>query len=162
APEAERLEAHARECPDCAAALAEARTLDRGLDSLLAPMKPAPALEDRMIRSVHVIKAVDLSRRRWKRNLSYAVAASFGLGLAGFGATSLIRSEDLPFPGTPFAQLFDNTSMQETVPVLVAAQNLDQGTKLDQVATQFEIRSFPRELVPADSISDPAAIRGKA
>src|SRR5262245_37656486 len=100
APEAERLEAHARECPDCAAALGDPRDLDRGLDSLLAPMKPAAALEDRMIRSVHVIKAADLSRRRWKRNLIWAVAASVSLGAYGAGISALTRELGfLPFPG---------------------------------------------------------------
>ena len=61
AAEAERLDAHTRDCPECAAALAEARTLDRGLGALFAPVRPGPALEDRVIGNLRATRV-----RRWK------------------------------------------------------------------------------------------------
>src|SRR5205823_5187198 len=57
ADEAERLDAHVRDCPACAAALAEARTLDRGLGSLFAPVRPGPELEDEVIGALRATRA---------------------------------------------------------------------------------------------------------
>ena len=51
AADAERLEAHARSCPECTAALADARALDRGLGKLFAAARPGPTLEDQVIRT---------------------------------------------------------------------------------------------------------------
>src|SRR6266581_4343603 len=72
--------------------------VDRGLEALFAPMKPAPALEDRMVRSLHVIKAEDLARRRWQRNLAWSVAASVGLGAIGAAGISLASDGRARFP----------------------------------------------------------------
>ncbi len=102
AAEAERLEAHARDCPECAAALAAARRLDRGLDGLFADVRPGPALEDRVIWSLRVSPAV---RRRkplmagWARRTAVAVAAVLILGTFGALAGSLINGDVLPLPG---------------------------------------------------------------
>ena len=49
AAEAERLELHVRDCPDCAAALAAAKRLDRDLGALFAGVRPGVALEDRAV-----------------------------------------------------------------------------------------------------------------
>ena len=46
--ECERLDRHARECPECAAALSAATHLDRGLGALFASVRPKPGLEDRV------------------------------------------------------------------------------------------------------------------
>src|SRR5437588_5278037 len=51
AEEADRLERHVRECAECAADLATARRLDRGLGGLFAEVRTAPGLEDRAVRS---------------------------------------------------------------------------------------------------------------
>ncbi|VTR95162.1 : zf-HC2 [Gemmata massiliana] len=47
--EIERLEAHARDCPACGAALTEARRLDRALSNLFAGAGAGPGLEDRAV-----------------------------------------------------------------------------------------------------------------
>ena len=57
AAEDERLERHAAECTECAAALHQARLLDRGLDTLFAAGRPGPALEDRMVQSLRTVSA---------------------------------------------------------------------------------------------------------
>src|SRR5438045_9591557 len=81
AEEAERLTAHARDCPECAAAVESARRLDRGLDELFAADRPGPALEDRAIWRFRS------GRRRqpppvagWVRRVTAP-----GAGLAGLG-----------------------------------------------------------------------------
>jgi anti-sigma factor RsiW len=99
AQESERLENHVRECPICGETVKEARALDRGLGSLFAGVRPNPALEDRLIRSLRTTSASDVLRRGWKRNLVWGVAASVGLGIAGAGMSMIVGDGDLPFPG---------------------------------------------------------------
>ena len=53
-------------------------------------------------------------------------------------------------------------SKQEMIPVLVAAKNLDQGTKLDKIEEQFVRKPFPKESVPPEFIDDPAQFKGKS
>jgi len=72
AEEAARLDAHAAACPDCAAALADARALDRGLDALFAPVRPGPAVDVRVVRKL---------RQEWTRRTL----------LAGWPAPSLAQ-----------------------------------------------------------------------
>jgi Flp pilus assembly protein CpaB len=50
---------------------------------------------------------------------------------------------------------------QEMIPVLVAAKNLDQGTKLDKVGELFVRKPFPRESVPPEFIDDVTVLMGK-
>ena len=63
AQEAERLEAHARDCPACGAALAEGRTLDRGLRACSPALRPDPGLEDRAVARLRT--APPASGRCW-------------------------------------------------------------------------------------------------
>src|SRR5207237_7665771 len=49
----------------------------------------------------------------------------------------------------------------DMVMVLVAAKNLDQGTKLDEPEKLFVRKPFPRESAPADSVDDVNALKGK-
>src|SRR5262245_13212652 len=51
---------------------------------------------------------------------------------------------------------------QEMIPVLVAAKNLDQGTKLDKPEEQFVRKPFPKESVPPEYIDDPTQFKGKS
>src|SRR6516164_6198551 len=82
--EAERLEGHARDCSGCAAAVAAARRIDRGLGALFADVRPDAALEDRAVRSTRT------SRGRKSalpvRLPRLAVAALILLALGTFGA----------------------------------------------------------------------------
>jgi Flp pilus assembly protein CpaB len=58
-------------------------------------------------------------------------------------------------------QALGGGSKQEMIPVLVAARNLDQGTKLDKIEEQFVRRPFPKESVPPEFIDDPAQLKGQ-
>jgi len=49
----------------------------------------------------------------------------------------------------------------EMVPVLVAAKNLDQGTKLEKPEELFVRKPFPKESVPPDFVDDINQLRGK-
>jgi Flp pilus assembly protein CpaB len=50
---------------------------------------------------------------------------------------------------------------QDFVPVLVAAKNLDQGTKLDKIEEQFVRKPFPRESLPPEYIDDVSMLKDK-
>src|SRR4051794_9553125 len=81
APEAERLEAHARECPECGAALADARRLDGGLSALFADAHPHPGLEDRVVarlRAAPPAWRVLLTDRRVKWAMAAAAVLLLG------------------------------------------------------------------------------------
>src|SRR5262245_28928405 len=100
AADVERLDAHVRDCSACAAALADARRLDRGLSTLFTAARPGPAAEDRLIRSLWAMPAPRAPRsgRFWPKIL-WGVAASVGIGLTGAGMTLLAGNGALPFPG---------------------------------------------------------------
>jgi hypothetical protein len=102
AAEDERLERHAAECAECAAALRQARLLDRGLDSLFAAGRPGPALEDRMVQSLRTVSARELLRAGWRRKLAWGAAAAAVLGATGAGMSQFV-GEGLPFPGASVA-----------------------------------------------------------
>ena len=97
AQEAERLEAHARECPACAAAIAAARSLDSGLSSLFAEARPGLELEDRAIHKFRTTSHRPLLGGWVKRTVA-ALAAMIILGALGAFAGSLIDG-GLPMPG---------------------------------------------------------------
>src|SRR5262245_11509948 len=73
--EAERLEGHTRDCPACAAALSEARAIDRGLGSLFAGVRPGPDLEDRAVRKFRDGPARKPLFASWHRRAMAAAAA---------------------------------------------------------------------------------------
>jgi hypothetical protein len=99
AAEAERFDAHIRDCPECATALADARNLDRGLGTLFADVRPGPMLADRTIDALRAAK----TRRRilsgWKGKLAVGLAASVGLGAIGAGVAQMAERSGLVFPG---------------------------------------------------------------
>src|SRR5437660_11516399 len=99
AQEAERLEAHARDCPACAAALADVRRLDGGVSGLFADAYPDAGLEDRVVarlRTAPPAWRLVLDRRaKW----AIAAAAVLLLGVIGHGVRSLASNCDLRQPG---------------------------------------------------------------
>ena len=97
AAEAERLDAHARDCPECAAALAEARALDGRLVALFADARPGAVLEERVVRALRSERLPVL--RGGLRKLAVGVAASVGLAVVGAGASRLGGMDALPLPG---------------------------------------------------------------
>src|SRR5262245_45158737 len=104
ADEAARLEAHARECAQCAAAVDSARRLDRELDSLFASVRPGLDLEDRAIQKFRVGPErawPALPPYLWRPRRALAIAAAV-LFLATFGALvgSIVGDGRLPMPGS--------------------------------------------------------------
>jgi hypothetical protein len=102
--EAERLERHASDCPECAAMLREGRVIDGGLSALFATAQPGPALEDRMIRSLRAQAAGQVLRSRWRRKFAFGAAAAVALGVTGAGMSRVVDADGLPFPGQPIAE----------------------------------------------------------
>ncbi|MBA4064041.1 MAG: hypothetical protein C0501_10075 [Isosphaera sp.] len=105
--EAKRLEAHARDCPGCAAALAETRALDRRLSDLFAGERPGPDLEDQAVERVRVEPAV-ARKPAPGRKLLVAAAAVVALGACG----ALIQNIDLSGNRETFA--FVGSSVKPT------------------------------------------------
>ncbi len=156
AEEAERLDAHLRDCPECARALAEARELGGRLGSLFAPVRPGPALEDRVIQS---LRDADARRRvlaGWRRKLAAGVAASVGIGLAGAGMSQLAGPGGLPLPSPAgvlaslegrqisarqTALVLDSTAMTEEADRNAAAMAHDLG---DRIRTEWSARAAGR------------------
>src|SRR5437764_2278448 len=99
AEEAERLAAHARDCPECAAAVESARRLDRGLGELFAADRPGPALEDRAIWRFRSGRRRKPLLAGWVRRVTAAAAVLAILGTFGGLAGSLITDGRLPLPG---------------------------------------------------------------
>jgi hypothetical protein len=99
AVECERFDAHARDCPACATALADARSIDRGLSSLFASVRPRPLLEDDTIQKLRTERTRQVFLRGWPRKLAVGVAASVGLGLTGAAASRFDENGTLPLPG---------------------------------------------------------------
>lgn len=99
ADDRERLEAHVRDCRDCADALAAARQFDRSLCDLFAPMRPPLGLEDRAVRAARTGRARRPMLPSWRRKLAAGVAATVGLGVAGAGASRFEMPSRLPMPG---------------------------------------------------------------
>src|SRR3954470_3729171 len=88
--EAARLERHARGCPDCAAAVAAARRIDRGLVALFADVRPDPGLEDRVVRSTRAARRRRLAFSGWLPRVAVAALILLALGTFGAMAEALI------------------------------------------------------------------------
>lgn len=93
AQEAERLEAHARECSVCEQTLVEARQLDAGLRALFADAQPDLALTDRVVarlRTGPALRWPTFSRRaKW----AAAIAAVVLLGVIGAVVDSPVSND---------------------------------------------------------------------
>ncbi len=92
--ERERLEQHAADCADCGRALADARRADRQMMTLFAAVRPSPALEDRLIRTLREPRK---AKRRGVPALwikaTLAIAAVALLAVIGAGVTALIDND---------------------------------------------------------------------
>jgi hypothetical protein len=112
AAEREDLERHATDCTACAQALAEARSWDQALCGLFADARPAPQLEDRMVRTIRS----GVRRGSWAIPLRFAaaIAAVLILGAVGTVGSGLIADGSLRFPGaTPGEALAFAQSLRE-------------------------------------------------
>src|SRR5262249_52125366 len=104
--EVERLEAHTRDCPPCASALAEARAFDRTLGSLFAGVRPGPDLEDRAVRKFRDGPARKPGVVGGYRGAMAAVAALLILGTFGATVGSIANGGRLPMPGDSYSGYF--------------------------------------------------------
>jgi hypothetical protein len=111
ADERERLEQHTATCEACAAALEEVRAMDRTLETIFAGVRPGPALEDRIIR---FLRMAPLRLPMFVR-VAIGAAAVLLVGVLGAGMSSVIQYGDLPFPGTPSADLFQRSVGQNNL-----------------------------------------------
>ncbi len=93
--ERERIEEHTAQCSSCGQALEESRAVDATLEALFAGVRPEPALEDRMIRSLRMVPP----RRRLVLRFALGAAAVLLVALLGAGMSYLMDQGDLPFPG---------------------------------------------------------------
>jgi hypothetical protein len=99
--ERERFEQHTAGCEACADLLREARNLDRRMETLFAGVRPGPALEDQLIRSLRTISPGGHLRFPTFAKVAAGVAAVVLLGLVGSLLNYLIVEGHLVFPGSP-------------------------------------------------------------
>jgi hypothetical protein len=90
--ERDQLERHVADCPDCARALDAARAADRRLLAVFAEVRPGPALEDQLIRTLRQAVAPRPSRRwsGWGR-VVLATAAAAVIAVCGAGIGTLLE-----------------------------------------------------------------------
>src|SRR5262245_14416855 len=117
ASEMNRVDAHARQCPDCAAALSAARGMDRNLQALFADVRPGWELENETVRSTRTIRRRRFTFASWVPRLAAAAVILVGLGLIGSMAGSIVNDGQLPMPGiamrSPPNPQSDSTTAQE-------------------------------------------------
>src|SRR5437764_2341357 len=90
AAERERLEQHLAGCFDCTSALEATRAADWQLMSLFADIRPGPALEDRMVRSLAYTAARKFAPPMWVKAV-LATAALVPIAVGGAVISSLIE-----------------------------------------------------------------------
>jgi hypothetical protein len=134
AEETERLEAHVRDCPACAAAVSAARDLDRGLGELFAPGRPGPALEDRAVRSFRAGRQRRKLLTGWPKRLAAGIAATVGLTVTGYAVSRLGGPEGLPRPGLPRVVQMPGGERVDA-PEMVYAGSLQRGVDQEWKAT---------------------------
>jgi hypothetical protein len=127
AEEAERLEGHTRDCPECAAVVADARRLDGDLRDLFADDRPSPGLEDRAVRLTR-----DVRRRRRQLRISgrmarFVVAAGVLVALGSVGA---FLGDRLPLPGEDSTRTSAANHLKEIELAARSATPREYGSKL--------------------------------
>src|ERR1700722_10579435 len=88
AEEQARFDAHAGQCPLCAAALSEAKAVEENLASTLSELHPDAGLEDRIISGLPYRFAVPSPRFR---RIAAAVAAVILVGGAGYFGLGILN-----------------------------------------------------------------------
>lgn len=99
AAECERLREHVAACAPCAAALNEARTMDRTLEALFAEVSPDAGLEDRLVQALRTISRRGRLRSPLLGWVASSAAAVVLLGALGAGLSNIPVERALVFPG---------------------------------------------------------------
>jgi anti-sigma factor RsiW len=148
--ERERLDRHAKECAECAAALAAAIHFDRGLGTLFMPLRPKPGLEDRAVQATRVApKRHAILILGWPRRITAAAAAVILLGTFGALGISLLNDGRLPMPGEE--RLFSSRIRREVVaPDAAPAGGLESRTR---PSTKSSSTTRPGRSTPSTSDS---------
>jgi hypothetical protein len=130
AGEADQLERHVRECPECAADLATARRLDRGLGSLFAEVRADPGLEDRAVRSTRAAKRRTINFGGYLPRLAIAAGVLLVLASVGALAGALMKGGRLPLPGeySPMA-----------LATLDSSESMRNGSRIFREASESEL-----------------------
>lgn len=147
AEEAERFDAHVRDCADCAAAVATARRMDGRLTGLFADVRPGPGLEDQVVTLTRTPpgRRIKLVRRfpRW----AVAALVLIALGAAGAITSGFVGDGRLPLPGearTRVAVFVDNSggmvSGDMASPLYAAKEGAKQDHELWDVTRDERIR----------------------
>src|SRR5262249_26427406 len=97
--ERERLEQHAAACAACAQGLREAQAVDQALTALFVPVRPAPALEDRLIRGLWTKRSRPWRPLPWAVRIALGAAAVLLVGVLGAALYGGFQGEMLPFFG---------------------------------------------------------------
>jgi hypothetical protein len=153
AEECERVDVHVASCEPCAAALQDARAFDHGMDSLFAPTRPAPALEDRIIQ-VFRVASKPRSQPHWSRKLAWGAAATVALGATGAAVSRLSPEGGLPFPGV--------TRTSEVVESRTGKPDRSWGITLDDTGSMPANTSYWSPFIEQDNLyAEGEQIRGR-
>lgn len=148
--EAERLEQHAAECPNCARLVADARSVEEQLAPVLAIGNPGPALEDRVLRALAMAPLPARSLRLSARGkIAASAAAVVLLAAVGAGANTLMEHGGLYFPslGTPrMAMAVKSPEADGKVVFLVDDSVSIKGVRLGEVPILLGADEMAREL----------------
>ncbi len=165
AQEAERLEAHARDCPACGTALTDARRLDDCLSALFVGVHPDSGLEDRAVARLRIAtprRVVFNPRAKW----AVAAAAVLLLGTIGAVAGSVASGGSLKMPGDAAAasapadrkdaaEVTRNEAGRAQEHALARNRAAQQGLDLDLNAALPDIDRLDKHTVDAIVSTDP-------
>ena len=98
AAETRRLEDHTRDCPDCAAAVADAVKFDRNMGALFAGVRPVLGLEDRAVTTLRTARRPFVVGGSFRR-VAMAATILVALGAVGAFTASMVTGGRLRLPG---------------------------------------------------------------
>lgn len=99
ADEIGRMNDHARQCPECTAAITAARKMDRGLSTLFADVRPNTAMDEWTARSTRAFDARRFDVAPWLPRMAVAAGILLALCTVGAMAGKFITFAELPMPG---------------------------------------------------------------
>lgn len=158
--ERERLEQHTTDCPSCAVALNEARTMDVALSGLFTEARPSAVLEDRIIQALRN-RPSDRLRLPVPAWLAVAAAALVLIGFTGAMASQMLAHSGLIVSEAPTSSMGTTLSgyqvaSQKDVDKLADESRQSMLSNLDR--DEHEVA--PREQAGGSSARGPANFYG--